>query len=339
MNVIVSNKYKEVIDSVDIEVIKKIEGEYDAEELGNAFKNFYFQRMVLDITAIKNYQNIDNLRKLSVMIDMDKVILLLDDTEASSDPKYLSKLVSMKIYNFTKNAEGILYLYNHPNSYRDVAYIQQIEDVKMNVSESNSGNVNVTVNNIIKEEPKIRIIGIKNVTKQSGSTSLAYMMKKKLSEKYKVLAIEIDKNDFMYFNEKNMISVKASDLGNTIAKNRDLVDVIIVDLNNNNLDDLCNEVLYLVEPSVIKLNRLMMIDRNSLTKLKDKKIVLNQSLLEPKDILDFEFEAKVKVFYNLAPLDERDAVNRPLMAFLIKLGFAKMVDNVENERKKILGIF
>ena len=78
MNVIVSNKYKEVIDSVDIEVIKKIEGEYDAEELGNAFKNFYFQRMVLDITAIKNYQNIDNLRKLSVMIDMDKVILLLD---------------------------------------------------------------------------------------------------------------------------------------------------------------------------------------------------------------------------------------------------------------------
>ena len=64
MNVIVSNKYKEIIDTVNIEVIKKIEGEYSAEELGNAFKNFYFQRMILDITDIKDYKDIDNIRKL-----------------------------------------------------------------------------------------------------------------------------------------------------------------------------------------------------------------------------------------------------------------------------------
>ena len=327
MNVIVSNKYKSIIETVDIEVIKKIDGEYDAEELGNAFKNFYFQRMILDITAIKDYKNIENLRKLSVMIDMDKVILLLDDSEESSDPKYLSKLVSMKIYNFTKNAEGILYLYNHPNTYRDVAYIQQIEDVQMTVSDT------------FQDVSTTKIIGIKNVTKQTGSTSLAYMMKKKLSEKYKVIAIEIDKNDFMYFNEKNMISISAQDLGNTIQKNRDIAEVIIVDLNKSNLEDLCHEVLYLVEPSIIKLNRLMMIDRTSLSKIKDKKVILNQSLLEPKDILDFEYEAKLKVFYNLPPLDERDKVNRPLMAFLIKLGFDRMVDNVDTEKKRKLGIF
>lgn len=327
MNVIVSNKYKSIIDTVDIEVIKKIEGEYDAEELGNAFKNFYFQRMVLDITSIKDYKNIENLRKLSVMIDMDKVILLLDDSEESSDPKYLSKLVSMKIYNFTKNAEGILYLYNHPNTYRDVAYIQQIEDVQMTVSDT------------FQDVTTTKIIGIKNVTKQSGSTSLAYMMKKKLSEKYKVVAIEIDKNDFMYFNEKDMVSIAATDLGNTIQKYRDSAEIIVVDLNKSNLEDLCHEVLYLVEPSIIKLNKLMMIDRTSLAKVKDKKVILNQSLLEPKDILDFEYEAKLKVFYNLPPLDERDKVNRPLMAFLIKLGFDRMVDNVDNDKKKKLGIF
>ena len=327
MNVIVSNKYKSIIDTVDIEVIKKIDGEYDAEELGNAFKNFYFQRMILDITAIKDYKNIDNLRKLSVMIDMDKVILLLDDSEESGDPKYLSKLVSMKIYNFTKNAEGILYLYNHPNTYRDVAYIQQIEDVQMTVSDT------------FQDVSTTKIIGIKNVTKQTGSTSLAYMMKKKLSEKYKVMAIEIDKNDFMYFNEKNMISINSIDLGNTIQKYRDSVEVIIIDLNKSNLEDLCHEVIYLIEPSIIKLNKLMMIDRTSLSKIKDKKVVLNQSLLEPKDILDFEYEAKLKVFYNLPPLDERDKVNRPLMAFLIKLGFDRMVDNVEEDKKRKLGIF
>ena len=38
MNVIVSNKYKEIIDTVDIEIIKKIEGEYDAEELASGWK-------------------------------------------------------------------------------------------------------------------------------------------------------------------------------------------------------------------------------------------------------------------------------------------------------------
>ena len=327
MNVVVANKYKQLIDSVDIEVIKKIEGEYTAEELGNAFKNFYFQRMILDITAIKDYKNLENLRKLSVTLDMDKVILLLDDTEESGDPKYLSKLVSMKIYNFTKNVEGIVYLYNHPNSYRDVAHIQQIEDVQLTVSET------------FTDLSDTKVIGIKNVTKQSGSSSLTYMMKKKLSEKYKVLAIEIDKNDFMYFNDKEMISVKANELGNTISKHRDDAEVIVVDLNNSNLEDLCHEIIYLVEPSVIKLNRLMLIDQKSLVKLKNKKIVLNQSLLEPRDILDFEYEAKVKVFYNLPPLDERDKVNRPLMAFLIKLGFDRLVDNVETERKKLLGLF
>lgn len=337
MNVIVSNKYKEIIDTVNIEVIKKIEGEYSAEELGNAFKNFYFQRMILDITAIKDYKDIDNLRKLSVMIDMDKVILLLDDTEESSDPKYLSKLVSMKIYNFTKNAEGILYLYNHPNSYRDVAYIQQIEDVKMNVSDNTQTIKSTTT--ILVEDNTTRVIGVKNVTKQSGSTSLIYMMKKKLSEKYKVLALELDKSDFMFFNEQNMLSIKSTDLGNTIQKNRDVAEVILVDLNNKNLEDLCDDVLYLVEPSVIKLNRLMLIDRASLTKLKNKKVVLNQSLLEPKDILDFEYEAKIKVFYNLAPLDERDKINRPLVAFLTKLGFDRMVDSADEERKRVLGIF
>ncbi|MDD3187154.1 MAG: hypothetical protein PHD02_01620 [Bacilli bacterium] len=326
MNVIVANKYKDLLDSLDIEVIKKVEGQFDAEELGNAFKNFYFQRMILDITAIKDYKNLENLKKLSIMLDMDKVILLLEDDDESGDPKYLSKLVSMKIYNFTKNVEGIIYLYNHPNSYRDVAHIQQIEDVK------------ITVNNEYTDLSTTKVIGIKNITKQSGSTSLAYMMKRKLQEKYKVMAIEIDKNDFVYFNEKDMISIKKEDLGNNIVKNNSY-EIILVDLNNSNLDDLCHDVIYLVEPSVIKLNKLMMLDRNSLTKLKNKKVVLSQSLLEPKDVLDFEYEAKIKVFYNLPPLDERDKLNRPLMAFLIKMGFDRLVDNVDSEKKKILGLF
>ncbi len=325
MNVIVTNKYKDLLEGISVEIIKKVEGEFSAEEIGNAFKNFYFQRMILDITAIKDYKNVENLKQLSIMLDMDKVILLLDDSEESGDPKFLSKLVSMKIYNFTKNIEGIIYLYNHPNSYRDVAHIQQIEDVRL-------------VSNEYKDLSTTKVIGIKSITKQSGSTSLVYMMKKKLEEKYKVMALEVDKKDFQYFQEKNMESISKELLGNTIVKHKNY-EIILVDLNDSNLDDLCNEVLYLIEPSVIKLNRLMFSNKDALINLKGKKVILSQSLLEPKDVLDFEYEAKIKVFYNLPPLDERDKLNRPLLAFLIKIGFDRLVDNGDSERKKILGLF
>ena len=37
--------------------------------------------MILDITAIKDYKNIANIQKLSVSLDMDKVILLLDESK------------------------------------------------------------------------------------------------------------------------------------------------------------------------------------------------------------------------------------------------------------------
>ena len=37
----------------------------------------FFQRMILDITALKDYRDIKTLQKLSISLDMDKVILLL----------------------------------------------------------------------------------------------------------------------------------------------------------------------------------------------------------------------------------------------------------------------
>ena len=123
MNVIIANKYKEMLDSLDIDVIKSMDGEFTVDEIVERFSNFFFQRMILDITAVKDYKDLRNIQKLSVNLDMDKVILLLDDSSESSSALYLSRLISMGIYNFTRNKEGILYLLNHPNSYRDVAHI------------------------------------------------------------------------------------------------------------------------------------------------------------------------------------------------------------------------
>ena len=54
MNVIVSNKYQSMLANLEIDVIKRLDGEFDADELGGMFKNFFFQRMILDITALKN---------------------------------------------------------------------------------------------------------------------------------------------------------------------------------------------------------------------------------------------------------------------------------------------
>ena len=99
MNVIVSNKQKSLLNSLDVDVIKSINGEFSADELIGTFSNFFFNRMFLDITALKDYMNVSNIQKLSMNIEMEKVILLLDNI-LMADKAYLSKLISMGIYNF-----------------------------------------------------------------------------------------------------------------------------------------------------------------------------------------------------------------------------------------------
>lgn len=316
MNVIVSNKYQAMLQNLDIDVIKTLNGEFDVDDLIANFKNFFFQRMILDITAIKNYRDIRNLQKLSVSLDMDKVILLLDDSTEGTSTEYLSKLISIGIYNFTKNVEGIMYLYNNPNTYRDVAHIHQL-DIQ-------TGGAEIIVENYNQQPVGTRIIGIKNITKQSGATTLTYMMKNELSKAYSVVAIEVGKSDFRYFNDRSLVSTTQTEAGNVVAKYMDK-DVILLDLNDSKqVENVCHEVIYLIEPSTIKLNKLMLINSKVFTTLKNKKVVLNQSILSPKDVLDFEYEARTKIYYNLPPLDERERGSNALIAFLIKLGFNKL---------------
>ena len=126
MNVIIANKYQTMLQSLNIDVIKVLTGEFEVDDIISSFQNFYFQRMIIDVTAIKNYRDIRVIQKLSISLDMEKVILLLDDSPETNSSEYLSQLISMGIYNFTKNIDGVLYLYNNPNSYRDVAHIHNM---------------------------------------------------------------------------------------------------------------------------------------------------------------------------------------------------------------------
>ena len=328
MNVIVSNKYQYMLENLGIDIIKNLNGEYTVDEIISTFQNFFYQRMILDITAIKGYKDIKNLQKLSISLDMDKVILLLDDDPESTSPGYLSKLISMGIYNFTRNLDGIQYLYNHPNSYRDVAQFHQLEEPQP-VAQPQSPATIIKEKIVYKEakQPEIhvkRVIGIKDVTKQAGATTLTYMMRNELAKKYNVVAIELDKTDFTYFKDRNLVSANNGTFLNELNKYANS-DVILIDVNNNQQAiSRCDEIIYLLEPSMIKLNKLMMTMPQTLKDIKDKKIILNQSLLSSKDVLDFEYESKLKIYYNLPPLDEREKNIQALKTFLVKLGFDKL---------------
>ena len=326
MNVIISNKNQLLLENLGIDVIKEMNGEFDVDEIISTFQNMFYQRMILDITAIKNYTDITKLQKLSISLNMEKVILLLDGTDATSNPAFISNLISMGIYNFAKNVEGIQYLYNTPNTYRDVAQFHQIGNTQQN-QESTTQVDSYTKSEVSKPivssdtSSKARVIGVKNLTKQSGATSLVYMMKNELSKRYKVIAIEVDKNDFIYFRDNGMISAITSDIGGLISRYNNY-DVILIDINNSMVaEGFCEDVLYLIEPSIIKLQKLMALNAASLQNLKNKKVVLNKSLLTQSEVSGFEYEARIKVFYSLPPLNDRSKNIDELKPLLKKLGF------------------
>lgn len=322
MDTVISNKYSSVLNELDIEVSKKLEGEYTVDEIISQFKNFFFNKMFLDITAIKDYKDLTNLQKLSMSIDMDKVILLLDKDDSISDSEpFLAKLVNMGIYNFTKDQNNLMYLYTNPNVYRDVAYLQKIDTGENN---------NTTTDSSYSVSNK-RIIGIKNITDSAGATSLIYMLKKVLSSYYSVMALEVDKRDLTYFKDKDTLTVKDDEINNIISKYNS-IDIFLLDLNKSNKDYLCTDVLYLVEPSILKLNKLAIINPKIINDIKGKKVVLNKSLLSESEIADFEVETRIKVYYNIPPLNDKKDNSDILSPLLEKLGYIKKSE--ETEKKK-----
>ena len=88
MNVVVANKYQTLLANLNIEVMKTMYGEYDVEEIISTFQTFFYNRMILDITAIRNHEDIRVIQKLSISLDMSKVILLLDDSGDSSSREF-----------------------------------------------------------------------------------------------------------------------------------------------------------------------------------------------------------------------------------------------------------
>ena len=316
MNVIIANEQQQILSNFDIDIIKTITGSYDAREIVDMFKDFFFNKMILDVTAIKGYEN------------PDKIILFIpENNKQLCTSMFLSKIISFGIYNFTTNIDGIKYLIQRPNTYADVENLQHMARPVV-VSE----NSNMAPNTVSK------VIGFRSITDCAGSTTLIYMLKKELESAMNatVLAIEVGKRDFVFFNEKNMISTTKEDLKDIITQNTQ-AQVILVDLNAYPHDEVCQEVFYLVEPSIIKLNKAIRREPNVFNRIRNKNVILTKSLLSNKDIADFELESNIKVFYNMPPLDERQR-NGAINDFLGRIGLISSMSSSSNSGR-VFGLF
>ena len=472
MNVIVSNRQKEIIDNANIDAIKDLNGLFSVNDLINKFKNYFFSRMILDATSVVDFASREVLSTLANEIGPEKLIILLPSTP-EPPLEFKKVLIELKIYNFTNNINDVVKFIEKPNTYEDAikliddsyssdVYVdnsikegegddaevnendsnvandlntmndlnamnnynamnnnamddsngamnnfnpmnninpmnnfnqvnnsapnsqsslgdilnslnlnnttanpqdndsnseqensndnnisfennivsfhniapqnevninnneEHVEEAKVdfnnitnnfaNVENNNNDNNNVflindnfdnTYTDPVEEKPKKLVIGIKGVTTHAGCTSLIYMLHRMIVVNLKkdVLSIEINKNDFRLFRNNKMISVKEEDLSEVI--NNAVEDIIFIDLNECNNFDICSKVVYLVEPSTIKLNELMATNREIFKELKDKCVILNKSLLSPNDIRTLESEAGMHFFYNITPLNDR----------------------------------
>ena len=401
MNVIVANEQQSKLLNLDCDIIKNITGSYSSTEIVEMFKNFFYSKMILDVTALKNYTELSTYEELSKGLDVEKIIFLLPEGSSLCTSNFLSHLITIGIYNFTTNIDGIKYLLKKSNTLKDVEHIQKLSqqsnnqgfinnngnnsnnmgnnnnfqnnnmnmnnnmgmnnnmninnnmnnnmNMNMNMNQNNSfyddgnnssflgGFNNNTVQMTVRPNNVATIVGVKNITENAGSTTLIYMLKRELNTVYgknNVICIEVNKNDFQIFNDEHMVSVNQTELPKAL-NNYSNAQIILIDLNNSPTDSMCSEVLYLLEPSTIKLNKLIRRNKIVFQQLQNKRIILNKSLLTSKDVSDFESEAGIRVYYNMPPLDERKR-NGIINDFLVKLG---LLGGSNNNGNKIFGLF
>ena len=264
-------------------------------------------------------------------LDVSKIILLLSDEPLVNSDAYISNLISLGFYNFAKNESELKYLYDNPNSYKDVAHLQKMDSSSIIPAAIGSSNINNSVintdnsNDYVSLDEGVKVIGFKNLTNHAGATSLIYMLKKVLANNYNVLAIEVNKRDFLFFRDNDMITIEANRFTELISRRKD-VDVILVDLNDLDMNiakSTCSEIIYLMESSTLMINKLVTIDGDCFRKVADYRVVLNQSMLDAKDISRLQFESGLKFFSVIPSLDDRKDNDDYLFPMLEKLGLYK----------------
>lgn len=333
MNVIVTNERKE-LNNLNIDIIKNVEGVYSVDELIGMFTNFFFNKMILDVTSIKDYNNYSNLKKLFEVVDGKKVILYLN--EESNNKEFISDLVTLGVYNFTLNYDEIMELFNNPKSYNDVANLQ-ISKSSYDINEQIDRELGVIEDKEFTFEDftlpgeydgNKKIIGVINLTSHAGATTLVVQMIKQLNLKYKAIGIEMNKQDFIFFNTPNIYScMSKQDVLKKIKEHQD-VDAVIVDLNTFDYKEFCTDVIYLIEPGIIKLTKLLKSNGKAFEELSGEKIVLNRTNMDESQVNEFEVETNIKVFSTVSNFRDNLSSVISVDKLLLKLGYSKCGENL-----------
>ncbi len=329
MNVIVANRYSELLNGSNIQIMKVMSGVFKVSEMINSFRGMFYQKIIIDATAMEGYPRKEVLKELATGFDTEKIILFIppDDAPPAS---FLSYLVSINIYNFTDNINGVRKLISKSNTYDDV---KNYLITNTNTKEVANNDVDFPQNSFEQTNGKI-ILGLKDVNCNNYGVVLTYILKNHLEKIYKkrILALELDKRDFMFYGDKNMYSIESSKLGEFISNST--FDILLVDLKKNDDANICNDVLYLVDPSIYTINKFVFSNKRAFDSLKGKKVILVNSLLSDKDVSVFAKEAGISIYFNLPPLNDREN-NQILNDLLFKIGLVR--NNTGESSKK--GLF
>ena len=335
MYIIIKNENSRIINNLTVNVSKTLVGDFTREDLDRELNLINYDKAIVDITSIRNYYDDNYLYKfLEFFRSPSDVILLLNDGFVANSKHFLSKLISKGYYNFATTDSAVNRLLERNNT---------VDDVK----EYTDGNDFLKTNSIVsgidknkKFETDKLIIGIENGFPHSGATTLMYMLVKEISKSKKVKGIEMINNDSLFFRDDRIISCESRIQFETIVKTLNDIDVYIVDLNGSDVKEICNKVIYLIEPGTTKINKVVKGDREIYEMLKNSNVVLNRSNIKDDEMKTFEYETKFKVVGNVPNLNERldsnDSLTK-LVDYLLdnKEKYAKLSKDDGNINKKV----
>ena len=158
-------------------------------------------------------------------------------------------------------------------------------------------------------------------------------MIKQLNINYKAIGIEMNKQDFIFFNTPYLYSCTSrEDVLKKIKEHKD-VDAVIIDLNNVDYKEFCTDVIYLIEPGTIKLTKLIKGNSKVFVELSGEKIILNRTNMDDKQVSEFEVESKIKVFSVVSNF--RDNLDRVISVdrLLTKMGYTKCLKEEKPVKK------
>lgn len=320
MYIIIKNENSRIINNLTVNVSKTLVGDFTREDLDRELNLINYDKAIVDITSIRNYYDDNYLYKfLEFFRSPSDVILLLNDGFVANSKHFLSKLISKGYYNFATTDSAVNRLLERNNT---------IDDVKEYMDGNDFLKTNSIVSGIDKNkkfETDKLIIGIENGFPHSGATTLMYMLVKEIGKSKKVKGIEVINNDSLFFRDDRIISCESRIQFETIVKTLNDIDVYIVDLNGSDVKEICNKVIYLIEPGTTKINKVVKGDREIYEMLKNSNVVLNRSNIKDEEMKTFEYETKFKVVGNVPNLNERLDSNDSL---------TKLVDYLLDNKEK-----